>query len=80
MNDLTMNQALRVSTDGTAGPYIMVQVSQLPEIRRLLDAAGIPYAVDKYAISFDGRPEVVVVDLGPDADAAAIQAILDNAG
>ena len=58
----------------------MVQVSQLSEVLRLLDARRIAYTVDKYAISLDGRPEVVVVDLGPDADAAAVQAILDNAG
>lgn len=58
----------------------MVQVSQLQDVRRLLDSRRIPYTVDKYAISFDGRPEVVVIDLGPDADAVAVQAILDNAG
>ena len=43
MTDATIKKPLRVSTDGTAGPYIRVLVSQLDHIRQLLDRRGIRY-------------------------------------
>ena len=41
MTDITTNMPLHVSTDGTAGPYIMVTVGQLDEVQRLLDSRSI---------------------------------------
>jgi hypothetical protein len=79
MIDTVTNKPLRVSTDGTAGPYIMVPLDQLDNVRRLLDARRIPYSVDEDAISLNGEPYVTVVDLGRAADAAAVQTILDDA-
>lgn len=78
MTDTTINKRLRVCTDGTAGPYIMVPVSQLEEIRRLLDSRNIGYWVGENAISVDGSPEVAVINLGRGGDAAAVQAVLDS--
>lgn len=78
MTNPTIKEPLHVSTDGTAGPYIMAPVSQLDEVRRLLDSRQIRYWVDEYAISLDGAPEVAVINLGREADASAIQAILDS--
>jgi hypothetical protein len=78
MIDTTTTKPLRVSTDGTAGPYIMVPVSQLDEIRRLLDSAHVGYWVEDDVISFNEVPEVAVVNLGRDANAAAVQEILDS--
>ena len=68
-----------VSTDGNAGPYIMVPVDQLDEIRSLLDANNIGYWVDEQAISLDGNPEITVINLGREGDAARIQRLLDSA-
>lgn len=79
MIDTTTNGPLRVSTDSTAGPYLTVPVSQLEEVRQLLDSRGIGYWVSEHAISWDGAPEVTVINLGRGGDAAAVQAILDSA-
>jgi hypothetical protein len=78
MTDATTQQRLRVSTDGTAGPYIMVPVSQLEEVKRLLDDRQIRYWVEENAISLDGGPYITVINLGRDGNATAVQAILDN--
>lgn len=80
MIDTTTKRPLYVSTDGTAGPYLMVPVSQLTEVRQLLDAGGIRYQVEEDAISLNGAPEVAVIDFGHGADAEAIQAIIDGVG
>jgi hypothetical protein len=79
MIDTTTKKPLRVSTESTAGPYIRLPESQLAEVQQLLDRRGIRYQVDEEIISFDGGPEVAIIDLGRGADAAAVQAILDSA-
>jgi len=78
MTDAATKKPLRVSTDGTTGPYIMVPVSQLDQVRRLLDSRRIGFWLEEEAISLDGAPEVAVINLGRGADAAAVQALLDS--
>ena len=78
MTDVTTKKPLYVSTDGTAGPYIMVPVSQLADVRKLLEGHGVRYQVEEDVISLNGAPEEAVIDLGRGADAGAIQAILDS--
>jgi hypothetical protein len=80
MNDAMTQSRLRVSTDGTTGPYIMVPVSQLDDLRQLLDSRRIGYFVEEDVISLDGGPEVAVINLGRGADAVTVQAILDSVG
>jgi len=79
MIDISTEKPLYVSTDGDAGPYIMVPVQQIDNVRSLLDAHKIPDWVDEAAISLDGKPEVTVVNLGHNVDAAVVQEILDAA-
>lgn len=79
MNDTAMNKPLRVSTDGTAGPYIMVSVSELGKLKQVLDGHGVRYWVEENAISLNGRPHTTVVNLGRGADAHAVQRLLDSA-
>lgn len=79
MTDTTTKKPLRVSTDSTVGPYIRLPFSQLDEVRQLLDSRHITYSVDEDIVSFNGAPEVAVIDLGRRGDAAAVQAILDSA-
>jgi hypothetical protein len=79
MNDATTEQPLRVSTDGTAGPYIMVRLSQLDEVKRLLDDKRVRYWVEENAISWSGSPYIAVINLGREGNATAIQAMLDAA-
>ena len=79
MIDISTNKPLHVSTDGNAGPYIMVPVQQIDVVKDLLDTNSIPYSVDQDAISLDGKPEVTVVNLGLGSDAESVQNILNNA-
>jgi hypothetical protein len=80
MKDAATKHPLRVSTDGTAGPYLMVTIEQLNEVRRLLDGHSIRYWVDEDAISLNGEPETAVVNFGRGGDSEAVQRILDAAG
>lgn len=78
MKDVTTRQPLYVSTDGTAGPYIMVPVAQLDDLRGILDRHRVRCSVDEDAISLDGNPEIAIVDLGRAGDAKGVQKILDS--
>jgi hypothetical protein len=79
IDEMTKNQ-LRISTDGIAGPYLMVPLAQLPDVRERLDRDSIRYWVDRNAISLDGKPAVIVVNFGRAGDASRIQSLLDEAG
>ena len=57
----------------------MVSVDQLDQVRKLLVDNDIPHWADHNAISVDGRPAVVVVNLGKRSDLSRVQAILDAA-
>ena len=78
MNDATTHKPLRVSADGSVFPCITLPFSQLDEVVRILESHGIRHSVQENVISFNGGPEMAVIYLGRGADAAAIQAILDN--
>lgn len=78
MTDAATQKPIVVSTDGTAGPYIMTPLSQLDKLRRLLESHDVYYWVEEEAISFNGAPAIAVVDLGRGGDAAAVQKILDS--
>jgi hypothetical protein len=71
---------LSVSTDGDAGPYLMVPMTQLDAILAVLDRHQVRYWVDADAISLDNEPALTVIHFGRSDDAARIQAILDEAG
>lgn len=77
MTDSMTRKPLRVSTDGTAGPYLMLPFSQLDEVLKLL-AGRVGYRVEEDVISLDGAPEIAVIDFGRSADAVAVQTILDD--
>ena len=79
MIDVSTDRQLCVSTDGNAGPYIMVPVVQLDKVRTVLSDNAISYWVDQEAISLDGKPEITVVNLGRDADPKIVQQHLDDA-
>ncbi len=79
MTDATTQERLRVSTDGTAGPYIMVPVSQLEDVKAILDRNRTHYWVDENAISLNGGPYTSVINLGREGNAQALQAVLDEA-
>jgi len=79
MIDSITHEPIKVSVDGTAGPYIMVPVDQLDQVTELLDNNEIPYWVDADAISIEGEPEITVINLDQRADVPRLQRLLNNA-
>jgi hypothetical protein len=79
MTDSQAREKIRVSTDGTAGPYIMVPLEQLKRVRDLLDKNQVTYWVESDAISVDGKPAIAFINLGVSADANEVQALLNSA-
>jgi len=79
MIDAMTRKPLYVSTDGTAGPYLMLPASQLADVRQRLDEHKVRYWVEEDVISLNGAPAVAVVDFGRGGDAATVQGILDGA-
>lgn len=78
MIDTTTDKPLHVSTDGDAGPYIMVPVAQLETVKALLNANKVRHWVDEEAISLDGKPEVAVINLGHGSEPRRVQNLLDG--
>jgi hypothetical protein len=79
MIDTTTHRPIHVSTDGDAGPYIMVPFAQLACVKTILDRGRVSYWVDAHAISLDGKPEIAIVNLGRGVDATQVQRLLDAA-
>ncbi|MBA4065415.1 MAG: hypothetical protein C0501_17215 [Isosphaera sp.] len=77
MTDATTKKPLRVSVDGTAGPYILVPGEQLAEVERLLRSHGVRCWTDGNAISLNDAPAVGVINLGRRGNAVAVQSLLD---
>ena len=67
---------LKVSTDGTGGPYILVGAIQVKEVTDLLRANQIPHTVDDNAAS-GGNESISSINLGH-ADPAKVQELLDS--
>jgi hypothetical protein len=78
MIDATTKQPLRVTTEGGASAYIMLNVEQLDSVRAILDANKVLYWVDEESLTFDGGPETIVINLSYRADPAAVQRLLDS--
>jgi hypothetical protein len=71
-------EQLYVSTDGTAGPYIIVPVSLLDSVRHALSEARISFTIDEDAVSLAGQPALSVVDLGDGADIVRVREVLEG--
>jgi hypothetical protein len=78
MVDELTKERLKVSTVGTAGPYIELAESQIPAVRELLERHEVRYWVEENLISINDSPFVGVINLGRNGDAEAVQAILDS--
>jgi hypothetical protein len=78
MIDTRTQKPIRVTINRMAAPHISLPLSQLDEIRALLDRHGVDYWPDSIAVSIDGKPLVVVVNLGRKVDVDFVQSILDE--
>ena len=79
MIDSETRERIVVSAEGTGGPYIMVPLDQVADIEGILRGDKIPFWVDSDAISLDGEPAIIVVNLGRGADVNRVQQLLDAA-
>jgi hypothetical protein len=79
MIDIETQTPLKISTDGDAGPYLMVPLNQLHEVRRVLERNGIKHVIEDDAIQWDDKPVIAVIDFDYHADVAKIQEALDAA-
>lgn len=70
------NNQLKVSTDGTAGPYVVVTPEQLGHVVAALREAGINCQVDEDAVLSGGTPALAVINLDHEADVKNTQAVL----
>lgn len=77
MIDVTTQEPIVVHDEGTGGPYIMVPLDQLEAIEGILRANNVSHWTDSDAISLDGEPAIVVVNLGRDANAHLVHRLLD---
>lgn len=78
MIDTTTGQPLCVSTAEGTSAYIMLPLAQLDEVTKLLDKNDISYWVDEEALSVDGEPEVIWINLKRGSNAATVQSLLDS--
>ncbi len=69
---------LTVSTDGTAGPYVVVTSEQFGPVVDALRADGVRFQVDQDAVLLNGAPALAVIDLGMGTDVTRVQDILDR--
>jgi hypothetical protein len=72
------NAPLKVSTDGTAGPYVIVTPEQLGPVTVAFREEGIGFRVDEDAVLSGGAPPLAVIDLGSGVDVERIQRVLDR--
>ena len=72
------NDRVVVSTDGTDGPYILVDHDRLAELCTVLGDNRIPYSSDPDAVENNNKPSMSVINLSDDADITHIQRLLDG--
>ena len=78
MIDMMTRKPIAVKTDGGAGPYLDVVLDQLDKVVALFDANAIPHWVEEEALSMDGGPAVITVNLADRADPILAQRVLDS--
>jgi hypothetical protein len=72
------NDPLKVSTDGTAGPYVIVTPEQLGPVVLAFREEGLDFHVVEDAVLLRGAPALAIIDLDQGADVEQIQGILDG--
>jgi hypothetical protein len=77
--DIETQSRLVVHVEGDAGPYLLVPVDQLADVRGVLERNRIAHSLASDAIRLDGKLAVAIIDFGRRAEAGAIQAALDAA-
>jgi hypothetical protein len=79
MLDATTQKPLTVYPNLEYGPFMLLPLDQLADVRRLLDEHGMRYEVEDNAISIDGGPMTVAINFKRGTEAETVRAILDSA-
>ena len=77
MTDTSNQKPIRVLTAGIWGSYMSIPFSQLEQVRELLREHEISHWVDHHAISVNGRPAMIVINLSRKTDPVRVQELLD---
>ncbi|HWG43422.1 MAG TPA: hypothetical protein VN688_11605 [Gemmataceae bacterium] len=80
MTNAMTDKPLRVWAEETEWPWIGLPVSQLDDVRRLLDSHDIHYTVDENYVSINEGPFTALIKLRRGTDGKAVQAVLDSIG
>lgn len=78
MIDAMTSKPIQVTDEWERGAEIWLPFSQLEQVKTLLDEIQASYWVDEEVISFDGKPEVAIINLGRRNDMKQIQRLLDS--
>lgn len=78
MTNVMTKKPLRVWGEESEWPWIGLPVSQLDEVRRLLDEHDVQYTVDEYYLSVNEGPFTTFINLRRGTNGKAVQAILDS--
>jgi hypothetical protein len=73
-----LNVPLKVSTDGAAGPYVIVTPEQLGHVVTAFRMHGIDFHVDEDAVLSGGTPALAIIELTGGAHVQRAQAVLDR--
>lgn len=79
MIDVETHSSLEVRTEGDAGPFLMVPLTQLAELTEVLKRNGIAHSIAPDAISWDDEPFIAIVNFGNNIDPKHLQGVLDSA-
>jgi hypothetical protein len=78
MTDVETGERIKVSTNGGAGPYIIVSPADQQRVEDLLEAHCIPFVPVGDAGTSAGQPALCVLELGTGADVDRVQEVLDS--
>ena len=76
-NSITKKRIV-VSTPGDSGSYVIVPLEQIEGVKKTFDKNEVKYWCDPDAISSNGRPYVMIVNLRIGQDPIQVQSLLDN--
>jgi len=79
MMNTSAQRPLVVLDGGAAGPYIMLPLTQVENVRAILDSHDVSYWVDTWAVSLDENPYMTVINISAKFDVDSIQRMIDAA-
>lgn len=79
MIDVMTKKPIRVWAEETEWPWMVIPVSQLDDVKRLLDEHDVEYTVGEHYLSVNEGPFDAFIRLKRGTDGKAVQAILDVA-